>query len=176
MKEIKEVVKILIISIAIVVPIRYFVVQPFIVRGASMEPNFEDSQYLIIDEISYYLRQPKRGESIVFRYPKDPNQFFIKRIIGLPGERVEIREGMVWIVEKEHPEGIKLDESYLVPPRRFTKPDMEIILGPDEYFVLGDNRDFSSDSRVWGVLDRRLIVGRAVLRAWPPGDLGLVAD
>lgn len=175
-REAVEVIKILIISLAIVVPIRYFVVQPFIVRGASMEPNFEDSQYLIIDELSYYLREAKRGESIVFRYPKDPDQFFIKRIIGLPGERMEINDGAVWIFSEAHPAGFVLEEPYLAASDRRTKPDMEIELGPDEYFVLGDNRDFSSDSRVWGALGRRFIVGRAAFRAWPLGEIGVVGE
>jgi signal peptidase I len=174
--EFWEIVKIIIISLVIVLPIRYFIVQPFIVRGASMEPNFEDHDYLIVDEISYYFRAPLRGESIVFRFPRDPHQFFIKRIVGLPGEKVEIRNGEIYILNKEFPNGFRLDESYLVPLGRLTRPDFTIILGADEYFVLGDNRDFSSDSRVWGALKRKFIVGRVLFRAWPPAKFGMVPD
>jgi len=175
-RELWEIVKVLLISLAIVLPIRYFVVQPFIVRGASMEPNFEDREYLIIDELSYLLRDPKRGEVVVFRYPRDPSQFFIKRVIGLPGERVEIRNGRVRIMNEEYPEGFTLEEPYLDPPHRPTRPDFSVSLGEDAYFVLGDNRDSSSDSRIWGELERKYVMGRTLLRAWPPQRLGVIPD
>lgn len=173
--ELWEILKILLISLAIVLPVRYFIVQPFIVRGASMEPNFENREYLIIDEVSYYFREPERGEPIVFRYPLDPRQFFIKRIIGLPGEHVEIKGGRIRITNFSIPEGFWLDESYLDPPGRMTHPDTNVDLNADHFFVLGDNRDFSSDSRVWGLLDRKFITGRAVFRAWPVSRLGVIA-
>lgn len=173
-REAWEIIKVVLISLAIVVPIRYFIVQPFIVRGASMEPNFEDSQYLIIDEASYYFRTPEREEVIVFRYPRDPRQFFIKRIIGLPGERIETKRGRVKIYNAQYPEGFALGEEYLAPLGRSTHPDMSTTLGQDEYFVMGDNRDFSSDSRVWGPLDKEFIVGRTVIRVWPFQKFGAV--
>ena len=169
-------IRVLLISAAIIIPIRYFIAQPFVVRGASMEPSFEDREYLIVDEVSYYFRAPARGEAIVFRYPRDPRQFFIKRIIGLPGERVEIKGGRVTVLNSEYPDGFILQEEYLEPPGRATHPDMKIALDEDGYFVLGDNRDFSSDSRLWGALPDELLVGRVVFRAWPPGRLGIVAD
>ncbi|MBI3442466.1 MAG: signal peptidase I [Candidatus Sungbacteria bacterium] len=172
--ELWDIIKVLLISLAIVLPIRYFLVQPFIVRGASMEPTFEDSEYLIVDEISYYLRRPERGEVVVFRYPRDPSQFFIKRIVGLPGEEVDIKSGRVMILNAEHPSGFVMGEPYLDPPNRPTYPDVQRKLGIDEYFVLGDNRDFSSDSRIWGVLPRKLITGRTLLRVWPPNRFGSV--
>ena len=171
--EVWEIAKVLLISAAVVLPIRYFIVQPFIVRGASMEPNFEDREYLIIDEISYYLREPQRGEPIVFHYPKDPRQFFIKRVIGLPGERVNIQKGKIMIFNARYPDGFTMDEQYL-NPGRLTHPDSAITLGLHEYFVLGDNRDFSSDSRVWGPLDRKFMVGRVVFRAWPVARFGTI--
>ncbi|MEK7541457.1 MAG: signal peptidase I [Patescibacteria group bacterium] len=174
--EVWEVVRMLLISAAIIVPIRYFIVQPFVVRGASMEPTFSDREYLVIDEASYYFRPPARGEMIVFHYPRDPRQFFIKRIIGLPGERVKIEKGQVMIANAAYPEGFTLQESYLNPPGRATHPDMETALGDGEYFVMGDNRDFSSDSRLWGILPQKRIVGRAVFRAWPFARFGSVAD
>jgi len=170
--ELWEIARVLLISAAVVLPIRYFIVQPFIVRGQSMEPNFEDSEYLIIDEISYYLRAPVRGEPIVFHYPKDPSQFFIKRIIGLPGEHVDIKNGKVRIINAAYPDGFTLDEEYLNPPNHPTRPDVSMVLGSGQYFVLGDNRDFSSDSRIWGLLDRKFMVGRVVFRAWPATRLG----
>lgn len=173
-RDIFEILKVLVISLAIVLPIRYFIVQPFIVRGASMEPNFENSEYLIIDELSYYFREPNRGESIVFRYPRDPRQFFIKRIIGLPGERVELKGGKIKIHNKEYSDGFTLQEPYLSLPNRATYPELSVALKEDEFFVLGDNRDFSSDSRVWGVLERRFIVGRAAFRAWPFDRFGII--
>lgn len=175
-REAGEVLKVFLVSLAIVLPIRYFIVQPFIVRGASMEPNFEDREYLIIDEASYYFRTPQRGEVVVFRYPRDPRQFFIKRIIGLPGEGIEIRNGRVNIKNIEYPEGFVLEEPYLAPPGRLTHPNVTIALGDDEYFVMGDNRDFSSDSRIWGPLEKHFIVGRTMFRVWPFADLGFVPD
>lgn len=173
-QEILEIVKVLVISLAIVLPIRYFIAQPFIVRGASMEPNFEDREYLVIDELSYYLREPERGEVVIFRYPKDPRQFFIKRVIGLSGERVVIKEGRVYIFNAAHSEGLLVDEQYLSPPNRPTHPEMDVTVPDRQVFVLGDNRDFSSDSRIWGFLPEDLIVGRALFRAWPPERFGTI--
>ncbi len=172
--EIGEVVRVLLISAAIIIPIRYFIAQPFVVRGASMEPTFMDREYLIIDEASYYFREPQRGETIVFHYPRDPRQFFIKRIIGLPRERIKIEKGTVMIFNDQYPEGFTLQEQYLDLPGRSTHPSVETKLGAGEYFVMGDNRDFSSDSRLWGVLPEDMLVGRAVFRAWPVGRFGPV--
>lgn len=171
-REFLEIGKVLLISILIVIPIRYFIVQPFVVRGASMEPNFEDHEYLVIDEVSYYVRPPARGEVIVFRYPKIPSQFFIKRIIGLPGEQVEIKDSHVRVINAKYPKGMLLDETYL-PEGRVTQPNMLTTLSATEYFVLGDNREFSSDSRIWGSLDKKFVVGRVLLRAWPVGKIGI---
>ncbi len=168
-----EIVRILLISLAIVVPIRYFIVQPFVVRGASMEPNFTDQEYLVVDEASYYFRPPARGEVIVFRYPRDTAEFFIKRIIGLPAEKVTIQKGRISITNAQYPEGFTLEEPYLDPALK-TYPDIQKTLGPDEYFVLGDNRNASSDSRIWGILPKKLIVGRALLSAWPPQTFGRI--
>lgn len=161
-----EIVKVVAISLAIIIPIRYFLIQPFYVKGASMEPNFQDHQYLIIDEISYRVNNPRRGDIIVFRYPKDPRQFFIKRIIGLPGETVKVRDGKVYIVNSDFPNGVAINESdYLNDP--YTAGTKEVTLGSDEFFVLGDNRSASLDSRSFGTVPRRLIIGRVWLRGWP---------
>ncbi len=159
-----EVVKIVIIAAVIVVPIRYFLFQPFFVRGQSMNPNFENGDYLIIDEISYRFREPKRGEVIVFNPPQEPSQRFIKRIIGLPGEIVEIKGGRVAVYNTE---GQKvLDESDYISDIP-TEGNLRIALGRDEYFVLGDNRPFSYDSRRFGALSKENIIGRVIFRAWP---------
>ncbi|MFH1098990.1 MAG: signal peptidase I [Candidatus Uhrbacteria bacterium] len=161
-----EVIRVIIIALAVIIPVRYFLVQPFYVKGASMEPNFEDHEYLIIDELSYRFRPAARGDIIVFRYPFDPSQFFIKRVIGLPGERVEIRNGSVRIANADHPNGFVLVESYLAPGV-VSSGERIVSLGPDDFFVLGDNRRQSFDSKDFGPIPRRSIVGRAWLRGWP---------
>ncbi len=151
----------------IIVPIRYFVAQPFFVRGASMEPNFQDGEYLVIDQLSYRFSNPKRDDVIVFRYPLDESQFFIKRIIGLPGDEVRIENGQVEIVNSMYPSGVFLNESLYLPSGLTTGGQLDVRLGSDEYFVLGDNRPASSDSRSWGLMKRSEIIGRVWVRAWP---------
>jgi signal peptidase I len=165
-----EVVQIVAISAAIIVPIRYFLIQPFYVKGASMEPNFYDHEYLIIDELSYRFREPERGEIVVFRYPRDPSQFFIKRVIGLPGETIEISNGKIILYTKEHPNGEVLDESYIIEDR--TDGKTRVTLGEKEYFLLGDNRDESLDSRAFGTVKRAGIIGRVWIRGLPLSRLG----
>ncbi len=160
-----EITKIVIIALLIVVPIRYFIFQPFFVRGQSMEPTFESGDYLIIDEISYRFRDPQRGEVVVFKYPGNPSQRYIKRIIGLPGERVEIEEGKVIIYNQKGRQ--ILNESEYLPPGIFTPGEIKVTLAEEEYFVLGDNREASADSRRWGPLRRKEIIGRVFLRLWP---------
>jgi len=153
------------IALVIVIPIRYFLFQPFIVKGQSMEPNFEDSNYLIVDELSYRFRDPQRGEVVVFRYPRNVSQRFIKRIIGLPGEKIEIEASVVMV------DGKILDESEYFPSGVQTLGNIQISLDENEYFVLGDNRISSFDSRQWGTLPRKNIIGRVYFRAWPITDL-----
>ncbi len=147
----------------IVVPIRTFLFQPFFVRGESMSPAFENGDYLIIDQISYRLRSPQRGEVIVFKH--SPSRRYIKRIIGLPGETVEIKDGRVVISSQKEP--YALDELDYLPSDIFTRGETLISLAEDQYFVLGDNRYASADSRRWGSLTREDIIGRVFLRAWP---------
>ncbi|KPJ56786.1 hypothetical protein AMJ49_03890 [Parcubacteria bacterium DG_74_2] len=160
-----EVVKIAIIAAIIVIPIRYFIFQPFIVKGASMEPSFFDRDYLVVDEISYRFHPPQRGEVIVFKYPQNPSQRFIKRIIGLPGETVEISEGRI-IISKDGYSWI-LDETDYVPESFLLLKSIKVSLEKDEYFVLGDNRGHSFDSEDWGALPEDYIIGRVVFRALP---------
>jgi len=146
--------------------VRYFLFKPFVVKGASMEPNFYEKEYLIIDELSYRLREPARGEVIVFKYPENPKEYFLKRIIGLPGERVKVAEGKITIYNDAHPEGFLVEEKYL-PKDLATTGERITELGSHEYFVMGDNRSNSLDSRRFGPVDKSLIVGRAWLRGWP---------
>ena len=161
-----ELVKIAVLAGVTITLVRYFLFKPFYVKGASMEPNFFDHEYLIIDELSYRLREPARGDVIVFKYPYNPKEYFLKRIIGLPGETVKVSEGTITIYNTEHPEGLEIKESYLDSAIK-TIGEKKITLGGDEFFVLGDNRDNSLDSRRFGPVDRSLIVCRAWFRGWP---------
>ena len=167
-----EILKITIIAFLIVLPIRYYVFQPFIVKGESMEPNFENGNYLIVDELSYHFRDPQRGEVVVFKYPKNPSQRYIKRVIGLPGETVKIKDGKITIY-KENSSPITLEEFGYLPFSHYTEGNLAIKLGSNEYFVLGDNRtgNRSYDSRWWGPVPRENIIGRVLIRAWPLAEL-----
>lgn len=160
-----EVAKVVIVVFAIIIPVRHYLVKPFYVRGASMEPNFHDYEYLVIDELSYRFREPQRGEVVVLNDPMDPSQYFIKRIIGLPGEHLVIRDGVVRI------NGKILDESmYLEDSVRTTGHD-DVTLEDNEYYVMGDNRLASLDSRVFGSVDQSEFIGRTWIRAWPLNDM-----
>lgn len=170
-----EMVQIVVLSLAIILPVRYFLIQPFYVKGASMEPNFYENEYLIIDEISYRMREPERGEIVVFRYPLDPQQYFIKRVIGLPGEQVTISNGKITIKNETNPDGFVLDESAYLPSDVYTAGEKKIDTGPNEYFVLGDYRSASMDSRVFGPVSKALITGKVLLRGWPVDRLGLIS-
>lgn len=159
-----ELIRFALITLFIVLPIRIYIAQPFIVSGSSMDPTFENGEYLIVDELSYRLREPERGDVIIFRFPHDTSKFFIKRVIGLPGETVVLEGDGVMIENAEHPDGFPLDEAY-VANRTFGT--MRTTLALDEYFVMGDNRPASSDSRIWGSLKEDLIIGRAFVRLLP---------
>lgn len=172
-----EITKTVVISLAIVIPIRVWIAQPFVVRGASMEPNYYSGDYLIIDEVSPRFFEFERGETIVLRYPLQPKQFFIKRIIGLSGETVLINAHGVSIYNEKHPEGFVLDEPYLDADAVLVTAagiPMRLELSENEYFVLGDNRGASSDSRAWGALHEKLIIGRPFVRLWPFNEIGLI--
>lgn len=164
-----EVVQIVVISSAIIIPIRYFLIQPFYVKGASMEPNFYDHEYLIIDELTYRFRDPYRGEIVVFKYPRDPSQYFIKRVVGLPGETIEVTDGNVTLYNTEHPNGLVLEETYL---EESTTGKVRVTLADDEYYVLGDNRDSSLDSRSFGPITRDDVIGRVWVRGLPLDRIG----
>jgi signal peptidase I len=167
-KNIWDLVKFAAIALAIVIPIRTFIAQPFVVSGSSMFPTFHDGQYLIVDELSYILKEPHRGDVVIFRYPKDPSRFFIKRIIGMPNEKIVIDNGKVTIFNPENEKGFVITEPYI---NEHFATSGTFTTGTDEYFVMGDNRNASSDSRLWGVLPRKLMVGRAYLRLLPFNDI-----
>jgi len=167
-----EVVKIVVLALAIVIPIRYFLFQPFVIQGSSMEPNFHEADYLIVNELSYRFRQPERGEVIVFKYPLDTSKRFIKRVIGLPGETVEISGGEVGVTGVDG-KTVILNETYI--PANLKAPDMPAYkLGEGQYFVLGDNRPLSSDSQDWGELPQKDIIGKVEFRLWPLTDLSKI--
>ncbi|HMB65444.1 MAG TPA: signal peptidase I [Patescibacteria group bacterium] len=165
-----DLVKIVVISLAIIIPVRYFLIQPFYVQGSSMEPNFHNSEYLIVDEISYDFHDPKRGDVVVFRYPMNPQEYFIKRVIGLPGEKLKFRQGDIYIYNDIYEHGVKLKEEYLsdnLETYYSGEKEKVIQLEEDEYYVLGDNRNSSRDSRTFGPINKSMIVGRAMFRGWP---------
>ena len=166
-----------IISLAIVLPIRYFLIQPFYVKGASMEPNFHDREYLIIDEISYRVGQPVRGDIVVFRYPNDPKEYFIKRVIGLPGETVQLKDGAVYIFNQANPDGFKLPETYLPEGlQTYAYTEDKVTVGQNEYYVLGDNRMASKDSRSFGVVAKSFIIGKVFFRGLPLNKIGVFKE
>lgn len=164
-----EVTKTVILAVIIIVLVHSYLFKPFYVKGASMEPNFHDDEYLIINELNYRFRMPDRGEVIVLRFPRDPKQFFIKRVIGLPNEKVSVRDGSVFITNDRHPDGMMLDEKAYLSDTIITSGDTEVRLGPDQFFVLGDNRPASLDSRseILGPISRSAIIGSVWFRLWP---------
>jgi len=168
-----ETIKVVIVSLIVIVGIRSFVMQPFFVDGKSMEPNFYDGDYLIVDEISYKFWEPRRGDVIIFHYPLDTREFYIKRIIGLPGEKIEIKDNKIIIYNNENKDGMIINENIYIPESATTLGNYAKELKNDEYYVLGDNRSASSDSRFWGVVKKHFIVGRAWIRAWPFNDFSV---
>ena len=164
MQSFWELVRFAFIALIIVVPIRVLIAEPFIVSGSSMVPTFTNGDYLIIDKISYRLSDPKRDDAVVFRYPGDTTKFFIKRIIGLPNETVDIKGNNVTITKGDKTTTLKIDQPFVKNP---ANNETHFELKGDEYFVMGDNRGASSDSRYWGAVKRNLLTGRAFLRLLP---------
>ncbi len=184
-----EMVRVFLLAVVIIIPVRVFLFQPFFVQGSSMEPNFQDGQYLVISEFGYKqsnigwsdtslfqvkpFKEIVRQDVMVFRFPKNTEEFFIKRVIGLPGEAVEIRRGQVLIFNHDHPEGFVLDESAYLGREVLTQDMPRMEIGPDEYFAMGDNRMFSYDSRAFGPIKKDKVIGRVLLRAWPVDHFSL---
>jgi len=171
-KTIGEWLEVIAIALLISLPIRYFVAEPFIVEGASMDPTFSTNQFLIVDRLTYRFDSPQRGDVIVFEYPLDPSKYYIKRIIGLPGETINIRDGHVFVTASGTP-AVELNEPY-VNPLHASHDDFSTVLGPTDYFVMGDNRAESSDSRLWGPLEAKYIIGRPIARLFPLNSLSIL--
>mgnify|MGYP001601673627 CR=1 FL=1 len=169
-----ELVKISIIAGLTISFVRYFLFKPFYVEGASMEPNFQEHEYLIIDELSYRFHQPRRGDTVVFRYPLNPAMHYLKRVIALPGDRIKIEDGVITLFNKANTEGKIFDQSFIKGVE--TKGSIDLTLKEDEFFMMGDNRDNSYDSRRFGPVKKDLIVGRVLLRGWPFQRFGLIAN
>jgi signal peptidase I len=168
-----ETVETVVIALAVFVIVYLFLFAPHQVKGNSMYPNFHDGDYLLTDKISYRLTEPKYGEVVVFTAPKNKEYDYIKRLIGLPNDTIEICQGRVLV------NGQVLTEKYLPAdfktlPGLFAKECQNMAVGKNEYFTLGDNRSHSSDSREWGMVPRDLIIGKARLRYWPPDRWGIV--
>ncbi len=162
-----------IVALGLALFIRFFIAAPYIVSGASMSPTFENYHYLIIDRISYDLGEPHRGDVIVFDLPENTSRALIKRVIGLPGETVAVQGNAVIIYNDQHPDGFTLSEPYLDPKNLGGFSGTRVELSADQFFVLGDNRKVSADSRIWGVLPREDIVGRVFIRMYPLTEIGL---
>lgn len=173
-----DIIETVVIAIAIFLVVYLFLLQPHQVRGESMQPTFEDGQYILTDKFTYRFQVPQRGDVIVFKSPQNNSVDFIKRIIGLSGEKVKLVNGRVVIINSQFPEGLTLNETYTnqAPTRPGTqlKEGDEFLVPPGSYFVLGDNRNHSSDSREFGAVSKDLIIGRAWVRYWPLPQLTFV--
>lgn len=161
-----EIIKVFILAVAVILPIRLFLIQPFYVKGASMEPNFYENEYLIVDKLSPHFKPYERGEAIVFRFPAAERKYLIKRIIGMPSERVVIQNRQIAIYSAEYPDGRALKED-AYNPYLLRDQTIDETLASDEYFVLGDNRPVSFDSEIFGPLKANQITGRVFFRGWP---------
>jgi signal peptidase I len=165
-----EVLEIAVIAVGAVFIVRTFLVQPFLVSGTSMAPTFSNGDYVLTDELTYRIRPPERGEVVVFHDVSDYSTYLIKRVIGLPGERVVINDNTITIYNKQDPSGFVLNESYL-PKGMVTAGNEDITLSSSSYFMMGDNRSVSYDSRSWGPLPANDIVGLVRFRLWPLGAM-----
>jgi len=167
----KEIFIFILIAVGIVLPFRIYMAEPYIVSGASMDPTFESGDYLIVNKISYRFKNPERNTVVIFRYPNDTSKNFIKRIIGLPNETVVAKENTIRIINKKNPDGFEIDQSYII---HNVSLNFEKTLGPNEYFVMGDHRTSSNDSRIFGSVPGTFIYGKAVFAYWPVNHFGAI--
>jgi len=161
-----ELIKVAVLAGITIALVRYFLFKPFYVKGASMEPNFIEKDYLIIDELTYRFREPERGETVVFDAPIGDGSYYLKRVIGLPGEQIKVEDNKVVVFNEKYPQGYVLEEDYIQDLGK-TSGFVSVTLGPNQYFVLGDNRLASFDSRRFGPVPGNDIVGKAWVRGWP---------
>ncbi len=173
-----DIVETVVVAAAIFVVVYLFLLQPHQVKGDSMKPNFHDGEYILTDKVTYRFSAPKRGDVIIFKSPTDPDVDFIKRVMALPGEKVKITDGKIIIYNNDHPNGFSLNEPYNVngptSGGKEVPQNTQVTVGQDELFVLGDNRVESFDSRSWGMLPKKNIIGKAWLRYWPLPKFGFV--
>jgi len=177
-----DVLETVVIALSIFIIIYLLAFQPHEVNGQSMDgiDNFHNGQLILTDKLSYRFKEPQRGEVIVFKYPLNKSYDYIKRIIGLPGESIMLVDNQIYIYNSEFPEGKIIDESLyigenvLTQGRAFLEEAQKITISDDSYFVMGDNRPESSDSRTWGFVPRKNIIGRSYFRYWPPNQIGLI--
>ena len=176
-----ETAKVVLLSLVIILPVRYYLIQPFFVKGSSMVPNFHDKEYVLVDKWTYRLGAPERGDVIIFRYPNNPKEYFIKRILGLPGETVVAgNNNSVVVYNTRYPDGFTVNEKAYLPDTNPTYCGSStaycgtrVVLGSDEYYVMGDNRSASSDSRIWGPLRRQFMTGKVLLRLLPLSNIDI---
>jgi signal peptidase I len=166
-RGLREWIQVIIIALVIAIPIRWLIAEPFIVNGASMDPTFATNQFLIVDRVTYRFEAPKRGDVIVFEYPNDPSIYYIKRIIVLPGENFSIKDGKVFVENASNPKGLYVNDSFVAADHSSYDNIATTTMDTTHYFVMGDNRSQSSDSRFWGPLDRHFIIGRPIVRLLP---------
>lgn len=165
----------LVIAFVLIIPFRYFVAQPFIVSGNSMAPTFSPNEYIVIDKLSYHFQKPVRGEVVIFEYPLDASLYFIKRVAGIPGDTIDVANGSVSI-KKVYQLGAAASSTKVRASKNNPEAPYEVTLASDEYFMVGDNGDASSDSRTWGPLQSKFIVGRASVRLFPLNKIGFVSS
>ncbi|MCC7436744.1 signal peptidase I [Candidatus Nomurabacteria bacterium] len=151
-------------AVVLAMLVQQFVIRPFVVNGSSMSPTLETGNYLLIDEVTYRFSGPERGDVVVFKAPPEPDKYFIKRIIGLPGDTVSINGQIVTITNKDNPEGFTLSEPFITHK---SSDNIVVKVPEDQYFVMGDNRSGSYDSRSWGTLPKEDLRGRALIRLLP---------
>ncbi len=166
----------IIIALVLAFAIRFFIAAPYVVSGSSMEPNFNNWDYLIVDRLTYDFETPQRGDVIVLDLPQQTSRALIKRVIGLPGDTVVLSGSnpTITIINTAHPNGFTLNEPYIDPNNYGGITNTRYTLGPDQYFVMGDNRKVSADSRTWGILPRTDVVGRVLLRLYPFNQINIL--
>lgn len=170
--QIVDALRYIFIALIVVIPIRAYVAQPFIVQGNSMYPTLHSREYLIVNEMVKITQDYHRGDVVILRYPNDPSRYFVKRVIGLPGETVSILGTEVTITGPTHPKPLVLSEPYVAEAQK-KSDNLSRTLSDDEFFVMGDNRAQSSDSRVWGPVPRNYMDGKAMIRLFPFSVIGI---
>lgn len=168
-----DIIEVVVFAVAIFLFVYLLILRPHKIKGSSMEPNFPDKEYLLTEKVTYYLEAPKRGDVIVFKPPISEEDEFIKRIIALPGETVSVMNGRLYINGKLLSESY-LDSNLVTAGGNFLSEGEKVTVPNDEYFVAGDNRPHSSDSRTWGFVTKKRISGRAWLIYWPPKQAGFI--